>query len=197
MSCLRFQHETVSLEDPLVVHPRNSRGRVLRAHIDLCRLSTLNDLPLTPTVAATKRLFMDSDLPLCRASGSNDSIGELPGRCPPQHHAVLTARNGERPVWTRGPDVPRCGATAFIGSAAPLVRASVPNSSVSEVPGDGQLARRACSIHKVLRSQQAGHSYPPRLARINRDLPHRDSLAVKGDVMIRRPGLVAEPAGSE
>ena len=65
---------------------------------------------------------------------------------------------------------------------------------------------RACPIHEVLRFCQAGHYYPPRLDRTDRDLPHRSSLAAnrnlrgfldKGDVMIHRPYLVAWPVGSD
>jgi hypothetical protein len=53
------------------------------------------------------------------------------------------------------------------------------------------------SINKVLRFWQAGHCSSPRLTRGNRDLLHRSSLAVTGNVMILRPRLVAGPAGSE
>jgi len=50
---------------------------------------------------------------------------------------------------------------------------------------------------KVLRFSQAGRFNPSRLFRINRDLPNRSSLAVKGDVLIHGPHLVAQSVGSE
>jgi hypothetical protein len=46
-------------------------------------------------------------------------------------------------------------------------------------------------IHKVLRFSQAGHCYPPRLDRTNRELPHRSSLAASRDPWV--PGSTEEP----
>jgi hypothetical protein len=48
-------------------------------------------------------------------------------------------------------------------------------------------------IHKVLRFSQAGHCYPPRLDRTNRELPHRSSLAASRDPWV--PGSTEEPPG--
>jgi hypothetical protein len=53
------------------------------------------------------------------------------------------------------------------------------------------------SIHKVLRFSQAGHFIPSRLFRINRGFSKGNSLAVKGDVLIHGPYLVAQSVGSE
>ena len=52
-------------------------------------------------------------------------------------------------------------------------------------------------IHKVLRFLQAGHFNPSRRFRFSRDFPIGNSLAVKGDVLIHGPYLVAQSVGSE
>lgn len=161
MSCLQFQREADLMKCKSPCRGLVAEVGAINVHPDygLRRRNTPSDRSLASTFAAMKRLFMDSHL-AHRASSSKDSTHGLPGRCPPQHHAVLTARRGECPGVTRGPDAPRCEA------------------------------------HNVLQFSLAGHC-PPRLARSNRDMPHRDSLAVRSDVMIRRSSLVAGPAGSE
>ncbi len=183
--------------------PKVGIGARLAGRTDVRCPNTLRVFWPIGTPAAMKRLFVDRHLVL-RAIAPNDSTQGLPGRCPPQRHAVPTPRRGERPVTTRGPDAPLCDTS--------LATCSVANVSISEVPG----SRRALSFHRLLRFWQAGLKYPPRLARDNRDLPHGGSLAVsrdpqwflavkrnppgpsgKGDVMIRRLSLVAGPAGSE
>jgi hypothetical protein len=50
--------------------------------------------------------------------------------------------------------------------------------------------------YKVLRILQAGQFNPPHLTRINKD-SLRSALAVKGDVLIHGPNLVALSVGSE
>jgi hypothetical protein len=55
----------------------------------------------------------------------------------------------------------------------------------------------AVPVLKVLRFFQAGHCNPPRLIRISRNLPVGSVLAVKGDVLIHGPNVVAWPMGSE
>ena len=46
-------------------------------------------------------------------------------------------------------------------------------------------------MSKVLRFCQAGHCYPPRLDRTNRDLHHRSALAANRDPRV--PGNTEEP----
>jgi hypothetical protein len=53
------------------------------------------------------------------------------------------------------------------------------------------------STFKVLRFSQAGHFNPSRLFRINGNLHNWNFPAVKGDVLIHGPHMVAQSVGSE
>lgn len=74
------------------------------------------------------------------------------------------------------------------------------SSSPDWVIGDvGSLRFRLSLIQKVLRFWQKGRSNSFFLFRISSGFLHRNSLAVavKGDVLIHGPSLVARPVGSE
>ena len=72
------------------------------------------------------------------------------------------------------------------------------HSHVLKLVDRGQIMPRVLWLtEKVLRFLQAGINNPPRLFRINRNLPFGSFLAVKGEVLIHGPNLVAWPVGSE
>jgi len=76
--------------------------------------------------------------------------------------------------------------------------ASITKSRIRELVDFGQITLPVlCLTEKVLRFLQAGISNPPRLFRINRDLPFGSFLAVKGEALIHGPYLVAWSVGSE
>ena len=113
MSCLQPRHEAGLIECTLPVRdkvPEVGLSNVLPGRNDLCRRNTPRDLSLARSLPAMRRLFMDSQALLRRALASNSSIKEVPGgsELPLYRQAVPTARNGECPGVTRGPDAPRC-----------------------------------------------------------------------------------------
>jgi hypothetical protein len=59
------------------------------------------------------------------------------------------------------------------------------------------ISQKDSLMHKVLRFLQAGQFTPSRLFRINGGFSSGNSLAVKGDVLIHGPHLVAQSVGSE
>jgi hypothetical protein len=76
--------------------------------------------------------------------------------------------------------------------------ASIRKSRAPELVDFGQITLPVLPMtEKVLRFVQAGISNPPRLFRINRNLPLRSFLAVNGEALIHGPHLVAWSVGSE
>ncbi len=162
MSCHRFRCEAEYSEGSWVFHNRSSEAgatTVALSRIDTHILGVLASSWLAATVGATKRLFVDRHLVL-RAIGPNDSTHGLPGRCPPQPprspHPTQQGASGIDPRT----DAPRCDTR--------LATIAVADDPIGEVSGGS--SPRACVSHKVLRFWQAGHCYPPRLARTNREL---------------------------
>ena len=90
-----------------------------------------------------------------------------------------------------------CSKSAYAGLDAARYLPAAGDPSRPTIGGGPFLKFRAFSNLKVLRFFQAGHCNPPRLIRINRNLPVGSILAVKGDVLIHGPNVVAWPMGSE
>lgn len=83
---------------------------------------------------------------------------------------------------------------------APLTLQSVhvPDGSARELANDAQpFNPRSFEFNKVLRIRLEGQCSTPSTVRISGDLPNGSLPATKGDVLIHRRCLVAQPVGSE
>jgi hypothetical protein len=178
MNCLRFQYETASLEALLGVHTRSSQVGVSDAPTDgseLRRLNPPNDLSPAMTLSGMGR-FIDSDrspaFSLLVSHPSSYTRGRSIGAFSSVRRAGrLRIANGH--AGNRASDIHKgslgCRGTNLSTFSA---RASSPRDEPSTT-GSSVLGPRTrpVSIHKVLRFCQAGHCYPPRLDRTNRDSP--------------------------
>ena len=79
-----------------------------------------------------------------------------------------------------------------------LQSAHVPDGSTRQPANDAQPSnRRSFEFNKVLRIRLKGQCSTPSGVRISGDLPNGSLPATKGDVLIHRRCLVAQPVGSE
>ena len=86
----------------------------------------------------------------------------------------------------------------FLKMTRSVAHLSTPGCTSHQVVDHRQtLSNHLVQILKVLRFWQAGRSTPPRLLRINRDLPAGSTLAVKGEALNHGLHLVAWSVGSE